>query len=470
MDDTPNLKLPIIAAAQAQKHVTHNEALRALDAIVQLAVETADLASPPTAPAEGARYIVAAGAVGAWSGMDGRIAAFQDGGWAFHVPCEGWVAWVTDTALLHVFDGGAWVAQAKGLTSVNPIALVGVATVADATNKLAVKSNAVLFSHDDVTPGNGSIQAKLNKATATTTASVLFQDGWSGRAEMGLTGDDDFHVKVSADGGTWHEGVTIERATGRVSFPNSRYREVLTAARSYYVRPDGNDENNGRTDSAAGAFLTLSGAYAKIAAAIDGAGYDVSLIVAPGSYANIVATTPPIGIRELKIVGRTGVAADVVISGANYIDGHMTLSFAAVTLSAVQTSAISVKIGTVRLRGNVVFDAANIHIWLRDRAICYVDNDYTIAAGAAQHIRMDVQSFYYAANRTVTLTGTPAFTQFIYAQQAAVASFYLCAFSGAATGVRYNISKNALVDTYGAGASFLPGSTAGTVATGGAYT
>ena len=38
MTDTANLALPCIEGSQAQKHVTHNEALRVLDTLVQLAV------------------------------------------------------------------------------------------------------------------------------------------------------------------------------------------------------------------------------------------------------------------------------------------------------------------------------------------------------------------------------------------------------------------------------------------------
>ena len=67
MDDTPNLGLPYIMAAQSQKHVTHNEAIRALDAIVQLSVLDRDLSTPPTTPADGARYIVASSPTGAWT-------------------------------------------------------------------------------------------------------------------------------------------------------------------------------------------------------------------------------------------------------------------------------------------------------------------------------------------------------------------------------------------------------------------
>ncbi|MEQ1614009.1 MAG: DUF2793 domain-containing protein, partial [Hyphomicrobiaceae bacterium] len=92
--DSPNLNLPYILAAQAQKHVTHNEAVRALDAIVQLSVLDRDLTAPPATPADGDRYIVAATPTGSWSGQAGNIAAFQDGAWAYYAPRKGWLAWI----------------------------------------------------------------------------------------------------------------------------------------------------------------------------------------------------------------------------------------------------------------------------------------------------------------------------------------------------------------------------------------
>ena len=72
MDETPNLALPYIVAAQAQKHVTHNEAIRALDAVVQIGALDRDLAAPPGSPANGDRYIVAPSASGAWLGKVGQ--------------------------------------------------------------------------------------------------------------------------------------------------------------------------------------------------------------------------------------------------------------------------------------------------------------------------------------------------------------------------------------------------------------
>jgi len=96
MDNTPNLQLSYLMAAQSQKHVTFNEALRSLDALVQPSVLDRDLTSPPSSPADGDRYIVAASPSGAWTGQAGKIAAYQDGAWQFYTPREGWLAWVAD--------------------------------------------------------------------------------------------------------------------------------------------------------------------------------------------------------------------------------------------------------------------------------------------------------------------------------------------------------------------------------------
>lgn len=213
-----NLGLPYISAAQAQKHVTHNEAIRTLDSIVQLSVVDRDLAVPPLSPAPGQRFIVAAAATGTWAGHAGKIAAFEDGAWAIHTPRAGWLAWVADENALVIWNGTSWVGVSGGggSTSLNPAsgALVGINATADATNRLAVSSPASLFNHD----GTGH-QQKINKAAAGDTASVLFQTGFSGRAELGLTGDDDYNVKVSPDGSSWKEAMRIDRASGIVSFP-----------------------------------------------------------------------------------------------------------------------------------------------------------------------------------------------------------------------------------------------------------
>ena len=119
MADTPNLVLPYLAANQSQKHVTVNEALRRLDALVQITVQSAALATPPGSPTEGQRWILPGSPTGFWAGHAGQIAAWQDGAWAFYVPLDGWTAIdiSTDTLLLYNAGTGIWTGLITGIFS-----------------------------------------------------------------------------------------------------------------------------------------------------------------------------------------------------------------------------------------------------------------------------------------------------------------------------------------------------------------
>ena len=209
-DQSPILSLPFILPAQAQKHVTHNEALRLLDVMVQLAVLNRNLSAAPALPAIGDRHIVAAGAVGSWAGQVGNIALYTSTGWQFFVPLQGWQAHVLAEGVTVVYVGAAW-----GLpTAPSSATFFGVNTTADTTNRLSVQATATLLSN----VGAGH-QVKVNKAGTGDTGSLLFQTGFSGRAEMGLAGSDDFSVKVSATGSAFNTAMTVAAASGIVSLP-----------------------------------------------------------------------------------------------------------------------------------------------------------------------------------------------------------------------------------------------------------
>ena len=209
-DWSANLKLPYMAAAQSQKHVTYNEALELLDAAVQLVVIDFDATTPPGAPEEGRVWALGAGATGAWAGQDGDLAIQANGGWVFLPPRTGWRA--ARGTELRVFDGTAWVEPA--LPALQQLPGLGIGTAFDAVNVLAVAGQASLFTGD--TDGH---QIKINKGQPADTASVLFQTGFSGRAEMGTAGDDDFAVKVSDNGTDWTSAIIVDHVTGAVSLP-----------------------------------------------------------------------------------------------------------------------------------------------------------------------------------------------------------------------------------------------------------
>ena len=203
--------LPFIQPAQAQKHVTHNEALEQLDLLVQLTVEAFAASTPPSLRDDGQIWALGPAPSGEWAGQGGRLAAWVNGAWVFVTPQTGWRAALgTD---LRIWSGSDW--NAPDLPELQNIDGLGIQTSFDATNRLAVASEATLLSHD-----GGGHQLKINKNAAGDTASVLFQTGWSGRAEFGLAGNDDFSVKVSPDGSTWWDALIANRNNGVVTLPS----------------------------------------------------------------------------------------------------------------------------------------------------------------------------------------------------------------------------------------------------------
>lgn len=550
MNDTPNLALPFILAAQAQKHVTHNEAIRALDCLVQLAVESRALTAPPSSPAEGARYIVAASPSGAWTGNAGKIAAFQDGAWIFYAPKEGWAAWIAAESALVIYAAGAWTLFAgsgggggglsapvansslanmatstiKGRTSAGTgapedltgaqatalldafvasgashkkglvpapgstagttrflredatwadlanVALLGVNADADATNKLAVKSPASLFDNT----GNGH-QQKINKAAASDTASVLYQTNYSGRAEIGTTGDDDFHFKVSPDGSNWYEGIRIARSNGRVSFPSGGAREVLAANRTYYVRTDGSDSNTGLANTAGGAFKTIQKAV-NVALALDCATYVVTIQVADGTYSETVTVGSPMLSGRLNITGNLTTPTNVIVNGVSdcfVVSGYATATVRGFRLNpATGRSCLYMNSTGILLWDTIDFGATTgYHIQCLGLGTIQgtAGQAYSISGNAVRHMYAARNGLIVVTGMTVTLNGTPAFTAFAYSDAASQILGFSNTYSGSATGARYSANHNSVIDTRGGGASYFPGSSAGSTSNGGLY-
>ena len=366
-DTSTHLLLPYLLAAQAQKHVTVNEALRLLDGLVQLAVLDRHLTTPPASPHDGDRYIVASGATGAWAGWDLNVAYWVDGAWMRLVPRPGWQAWVVDEASFLAWDGAAWNAvglpaffsdavfqlahdadptrravfdlaaitagatrtfalpdvstELAGLSGAQtfdgdktfageieasgPVATIGTAAgtatygvgtgrdgfgrdqdreprhrrrrglrhrrqrrlghprrrrptvvntptvtfangvtvvgmpqanltalllglggaVADAWNRLSVNTPAVLLNN-----AGAGIEATVNKNASANDAAFAFKTGFSARALFGLLGSDDFSVKVSPDGSTFHDAILIDRSSGRVELPKPAILPAVSSA------------------------------------------------------------------------------------------------------------------------------------------------------------------------------------------------------------------------------------------------
>lgn len=207
-DITARLDLPLIQPSQAQKHVTHNEALQVLDGLVQAALEETGANTPPFEPVTGTLYAIGPGPTDDWAGEPNKLALRINEAWLFIDPQVGWRAWDKATEEFKVFDGTGWAEITPDLDNLNGI---GINTASDGTNRLAVASAATLLTHE----GAGH-QLKINKSAGTDTASLLFQSNWTGHAEMGLAGDTAFSIKVSDDGSTWHDALRADPATQQI--------------------------------------------------------------------------------------------------------------------------------------------------------------------------------------------------------------------------------------------------------------
>ncbi|MDZ4134948.1 MAG: DUF2793 domain-containing protein [Paracoccaceae bacterium] len=274
-DLSPILALPLLQPAQAQKHVTHNEALRLLDVLVQAVVADRSQTLAPAAPQDGTCHIVGPGATGVWAGRDGALAVFIGDGWQFIAPKAGWSAHVLAEGARVTYTGTDWVAASEQALQV---ARLGISASADATNRLAVSSAATLLNH----AGAGH-QLKVNKAAAADTASLLFQSGFSGRAEMGLAGADDFVLKVSADGAAFTQALSVNGTTGQVSLPQGLAVAGLVT---------GSAVMQGDADDTAGRLLRVGAFGVGAPVSLTGATALQDRALRPGLYAYTTGATP----------------------------------------------------------------------------------------------------------------------------------------------------------------------------------
>lgn len=107
-DATARLALPFIASGQAQKELFHNEAMARIDALLQPAVESVALDTPPGSPVPGQCWVVGASPSGDWNGQALALAAYTENGWRFVAPRAGMLVWSLADTLPAMFDGAVW--------------------------------------------------------------------------------------------------------------------------------------------------------------------------------------------------------------------------------------------------------------------------------------------------------------------------------------------------------------------------
>jgi hypothetical protein len=106
---TSRYGLPMLASGQAQKEVTHNEALLLLDAMAHITIESRNQSVPPTSPQLGQIWLIAAAPTGQWQDRAGQLAVWSSGGWRYIVPNTGMILWSISDGVFIYYDGSLWV-------------------------------------------------------------------------------------------------------------------------------------------------------------------------------------------------------------------------------------------------------------------------------------------------------------------------------------------------------------------------
>ena len=255
-------------------------------------------------------------------------------------------------------------------------------------------------------------------------------------------------------------------------------KELLTANRIYYVRTDGSNSNDGLSNTAGGAFLTIQKAVDVCAALIAlNSSITLTIQVASGTYTTPVFLKMPLGIDTLSILGDIASPSNVVISTTNgscfYANslGNWTIRGFKLTTTTSGFGLLAMEPGAKFYCGNLDFGSvANAHIVAYRGSFINISQDYAISGGAQHHAAAQIGSMIYCENRTITLTGTPNFSV-TFAWSLSASTIYAAGntYSGAATGLRYRADGLSFIDTLGAGATYFPGDAAGTVSSGGIY-
>lgn len=253
-------------------------------------------------------------------------------------------------------------------------------------------------------------------------------------------------------------------------------RELLVAARSYYVRTDGSDSNSGLANTSGAAFLTLQKALNVVFGALDLGGQNVTINVADGTYTTTVATTQTggqVGAGTISIVGNTATPANVVLNatGDNTLvfDGNGSISIDGCEIRSGNAYGLKALNGFKVTIGNNVragaCSAAQFYAQIYGRII--FGTAINIVGGATSFVRCADQGYAALTGMTVTLTGTPAFSAATYvATGLSKIAAATVTYSGIATATRYTVDQSSVLDTGGATTS-VPGGTAGTTASGG---
>lgn len=252
-------------------------------------------------------------------------------------------------------------------------------------------------------------------------------------------------------------------------------RNVLSATVTLYVRTDGNNNNDGLTNTSGGAFATLQRAF-DVVNATDLRHYNVIIKLGnTGNFAGATLNGPFLGSGTVTLEGDTSNPANTTVTSTIIVSNGGRLTVRHFRITTVSGGGLVSALNSVLTIGSGMNfgSVSTAHMYARDGGVIFTGYgtvNYTISGSATQHIQIDTSGVVNMRSGTVTLTGTPAWS-FAFVVMTTASALYMDAitFNGGATGSRYYVSQNSVCVTGGGGASYFPGSSGGSTPNGGLY-
>ena len=238
--------------------------------------------------------------------------------------------------------------------------------------------------------------------------------------------------------------------------------EVLTANRNYYVRTDGSDLNNGSTNTAGGAFLTINRALRAANLCIQD-NFKITVNVADGTYPESVRVGGVPGKSStvfpytlFALIGNISNPGNVIIN--SIYGSNTTMEVAGFTILNGINCSVGSNFYVHACRTSTLYSGTGSFMYAE--VITVIAGPYSDSFATTYHGVMELYNIIVSAGLTFTQGFANALGGIIEFDDQPV---------GTTIGPKFKAQQNGVINTYGGGLAYLPGSVAGTLTSGGQY-
>ncbi|MCQ9145837.1 phage tail protein [Ochrobactrum sp. BTU2] len=445
-------------------------------------VKSMTLTAPPTNPTAWDTYLIPAGATSVWNGHAQKLAEWNGQTWNIITPQNGHGISLPDGRVFERVNG----------VYVEKIALdsqSGKWNYATASGT----ANSVVSNLDPAPQSLGFGFWLRLKITATNTMAVTLNVNALG-AKPVLRIDGAALIEGDLSNGDIAELVYDGNAWRLVSYCRSLLPRPLGSNQTFFVRPDGNDTNNGLANTSGSAFKTLEGAWAAVSTRYAPSDkYAIIFQLAPGTYEGAMFSGYSGSVIVIGNASDRGSYKIVEPAGKNFCvsANQGKVEYRGVTIRSQSSAgtqvlmvwaASTVSVTLTDCRIEVPISNSNLSIvYASSGAIVDVRGSIEISGGNG---RSDISAVIstesgalfsgglYAAPVTWTIYNLGCQQAWANADSLSFQSWLAVTFSKIGSqfaGRRFNATKNAVITTGGGGENFFPGDQGGSIDAGGVY-